>query len=241
MVRALFLSALFISSSALACKDLGPISDPNEPFRAEAAAGCVENLKILLGFPGLRVNGTDSSARTALILAAQNGQGETVAFLVEKTTSLPNLQDYSGNTALHYGAQSGNGLIVQALLRYPNTDPNILNKRGTSPFELALLSRSENAWMPFLQSPRLDKKAVYALHVAAKVGSINMMAKLLEAGYDVNDLGAGRWNTTVLRIAAESKNIELVQALLSVPGIDVNRGPADHSTLERAVWQSNNL
>ena len=94
--------------------------------------GSITDCKKLLN-NGSRVDDSDSTGQTALMIAARNNRLDIAGFLIERGADV-NLSSSSGVTALHYAALENhdqmsqllldNGAKVDATMRYSSTDGN---------------------------------------------------------------------------------------------------------------------
>lgn len=84
------------------------------------------------------LNSTDGSGCTALLIAAQYGHADLVAFLIQKGAD-PGALDNSKDSALHWGAYRGSSDIVGLLHHLGATDVDAKDGYGQTPLHLAAL------------------------------------------------------------------------------------------------------
>ena len=106
------------------------MSDVNERLIKAAKSGSAVEVKALLQDPKCRPLVGDSLGRTALMWAAQAGDQECVAFLLQ--TSNPLDADFHGMTALMWAAQGGSEACVKLLLPVSNALAKDKEKRTAS-------------------------------------------------------------------------------------------------------------
>ena len=125
-----------------------------------AENGNVDEMRSLLDSDAALIDSADDSQRTALIWAADRGNAELVALLLDRGADL-NLQDCDGQTALHYAAICGHADVAKALLADARCDRSITDNDGSVPIEYVdeddeELRDGESLWLllPHLYSHR---------------------------------------------------------------------------------------
>lgn len=101
------------------------------------------NIPLLAAFyqAGLTANVSDDKGYTALILAAYNGQAETVDYLLQSVGADPCQQDKRGNTALMGALFKGNFKIVKTLVDADCNLNQVNNNGQTAAMFAALFDR----------------------------------------------------------------------------------------------------
>ncbi|XP_016099177.1 serine/threonine-protein phosphatase 6 regulatory ankyrin repeat subunit A-like [Sinocyclocheilus grahami] len=151
------------SAAEMLIETLGPAivnatdSQTRTPLHAAAYTDHVECLQLLLGH-NAQVNAIDMLGKTALMMAAGNGQTNAVEVLVSSAKADLTLQDAHRNTALHLACSKGHETSALLILE-KLTDRNLINCTNTA-----------------LQTP---------LHVAAGNGLTVVVQELLGKGASV--------------------------------------------------------
>lgn len=205
--------------------------DMQELMRA-SAAGRVQRVNAILD-KGIDVDLTYQrdespwSGKTALMVAAENGQSGVLEALVRRKANV-NLKHYSDLTALMLAAGSGNTEAVKVLLAAgadPNAVGSYIHYGSFTPLMFAIRSRRENKLeaIDALVAGGADLNSKVAIRtplmVAVENNDADMIAALLKRGADVN--GRGGSEVTPLMWAAIAGTREAVQALLAA-GAEVN-------------------
>ena len=135
-----------------------------------------------------------------------------------------NLADMNGQTRLMLAAQDGDLPTVQALLSN-GADVNAANEDGRTALMYAAKKGDPAIVQALLgvsginiEAQAFDRST--ALCVAAREGKGDVVKALIDKGANVNITDEEGW--TPLMIAIEEGHLTTVQALLSVPGIDIN-------------------
>ncbi|CAL9181883.1 unnamed protein product [Musa hybrid cultivar] len=173
-----------------------------DSFHIAAKQGHLEVLKELFhSFPALAMT-TNSLNSTALDTAATQGHVDVVNLLLETDASLAKIARNNGKTVLHSAARMGHVNVVKSLL---DKDPRI--------------------------GLRTDKKGQTAFHMAVKGQNVEMVMELLKPDPSIINLEDNKGNKP-LHIATRKGNPKasyyilkfnlIVQALISVEGIDIN-------------------
>ena len=128
-----------------------------------------------------------------------------------------------GQTALHYAVTQNKPRCVEILKTLPNVDWNVRTKRGVYPLETAV-KKGYTDVLQILRSVRhLDISKVKSLFLrACNRNDLEKVRHCLEIGADVNWKGNDFHERSGLHLAADSNYEELLELLLSQPGVDVN-------------------
>jgi ankyrin repeat protein len=133
---------------------------------------------------GLDINATDSSGRTALILAAQNGRAQTVSLLIAHHANL-NHQDSLHHSALMKAARYGHADIVKQLIG-AGANLALTTETGNTALMLASEAGTTASVNELLHvESAVDAKnnvGDTALILAARKGHQDAVAALLKAG-----------------------------------------------------------
>lgn len=176
---------------------------------------------------------TSDDEKTALMIAAFNGQQGVVEVLVAKILGLENADlllaqtDKRGNTALHYAAWGGHLPCVELLVTTGRISTSQGNSEGILPLQLAaagnytdvvsylMKHQSHNDSNEPSSSTVIDPSSsgMNALHRAASYGAVETVELLLQQpeSFPVNAL-AGNGNTA-LHYAAQHGHFGVVLAL----------------------------
>jgi ankyrin repeat protein len=212
-----------------------------------AKNGDVKNVKALLG-TGASANATDSKGRTALWLAAFNGNLEVAQDLISARAEVDRVTGEHGETALNAAAGKGHVKIVEALLS-AGADANKNDTKGRTALCWAAFNGNlEVAQALIRKSAEVDKVGEHgetalivaaeiirksaevdkvgehgetALIVAAEKGHVKIVEALLGAGANVNHRDEG--GITPIKMAVQNDHKEVVKVLLDA-GANVNHG-----------------
>ncbi|CAI9107949.1 OLC1v1007445C1 [Oldenlandia corymbosa var. corymbosa] len=180
-------------------------------FLHDAAA--MERLDLLeilcLGYPDLDLDLVDSKGRTALHMAAIQGNLSMIRFLVSSGSD-PDVVDCRGWTPLHYATEEGHVQVVEYLLNHSISAKYTISRDGKTAYDIALEEGHSQLYnMLYLGD---------VLHSAARRGDIeSIQACLAESGgvanVDLNSRDQNGW--TPLHRAAFKGKIECVKMLVS--------------------------
>jgi palmitoyltransferase ZDHHC13/17 len=139
------------------------------PLHWACTESSIPHVALLLGKGAADIEARDSSGCTPLLIAAQYGQVEVVAFLLQKGAQLQAL-DKSGDTALHWAAYKGS-IPVCGLLGYYDTALTfgMVDHYGQTPLHLASL-RGHTSVVRYILRQLGNKKASDALFLKDKNG-----------------------------------------------------------------------
>ena len=184
-----------------------------------AKIGSVEAIKKHLA-AGVDVNAKNKSGYAALHFAASAGQVDAVAALIEAKADVA-LADKVKRTALHY-AVSNKHQSTAALLLDKGAPVNAKDKNGKTPLDRAT-GKSRAALAELLRSKggKTAKELLAAenIFIAAEVGDLESINKLLAGGADVNAKNKGGY--TLLHLAVRNGKQDAA-ALLLEKGAKVN-------------------
>ncbi len=193
-----------------------------------AVVYCPEAIPILAKY--IDVNARNEYCRTALDIAAIDGNVEAVRLLLELGADLAAKDDRcSGETPLHGAAYFGHVDVVKLLLSH-GADPNIRNRRGATPLHYAVSSGNTTIIKLLIDAGAdvnaKDREGRTPLHYTAygRKGA-DVVKLLVEMGADVN--ARDNKGNTPLHVAAEKCNIRTIKELLKVgadPTIRNNEG-----------------
>ncbi|MCB9492795.1 MAG: ankyrin repeat domain-containing protein [Epsilonproteobacteria bacterium] len=98
-----------------------------------AICGRISEMKRLLGFPPVPVNGLDEHQRTPLHWAVLAGQYEAAKLLLKHSAAI-DLQDDERKTALHYAVIADDTKMAKMLIK-KKAVINLPDKKGLCPFD----------------------------------------------------------------------------------------------------------
>jgi len=216
-------------------------SDGCSPLNIAAKFGCSDCVRLLSETPGIDVNHACSKGLTPLFYAVVFGHlGAAEAILVAKNV-LVNVM-HNGVSPLYYAAYSGCTDIVRALLQTPGILVNSRQAMEGSPLMIAVQKGHWQCVRLLLQVPgieinRLDNSGWAPLHYATCGKHWGCLQALLQTtGIKVNLLTSDGDGHFALGLAAEQGDLLSLQALLVVPGIEVNKsGPSGDTALHFAA------
>ncbi|UJR32979.1 hypothetical protein I4U23_020442 [Adineta vaga] len=185
-------------------------------------------------------------------LDAQNRDGNTplhdailydnelfAQYLLHQGANL-NLMNKEGNTPLHLVARDDNGKMWRLLTKYSQLNLIAMNKMGKTPLHLACAHERPNVASVLINKIKieeinlLDKQGRTPLHECAENLNGSLAKHLIRHGADENAKDSRQ--NTVLHLATEKGNLELVRTLIKSSSIDINQLNADmHSPLGLSI------
>ena len=178
-----------------------------------ARKGDISQLSLILR-SGCDVNSADYDSRTALHLAASEGNLSTVQSLLARNDISVDCRDRWGNTPLFDAVRNGHSVVAKELkLKGATLGLDETQTAG----ELCEMSKagSRDKLELFIESGAdvnaKDYDARTALHLASSVGNLPIVKALLERGAEVN--AKDRWFGTPLRDAVREGRMEVAKAL----------------------------
>ena len=172
---------------------------------------------------GAAINASNVFGKTALHLAAVEGNTDAVRFLLNEGARL-RMKDCEGKTPLHYAAErkEGRQLISCALIR-AGAAVDVVDDDGCAPLHNFVKNNQKNVLEYLLKDRFLsrhikinvdvkDSDGMTALHYAAKVGNKRVCSLLLGAGADGNAKDEN--GMTAMHYAAKCKNQEIAYLLM---------------------------
>ncbi|GAU89726.1 hypothetical protein RvY_02240 [Ramazzottius varieornatus] len=125
----------------------------------------------------------DNFGWTPLHFAAANGSAGILQSIFQHCASCLNKHDHNGMTALHLAAQNNKEEAVKCLLL--NGSKNSKNNEGVSAFRLAVMKRSSNAALAFVQSEHWKD---YVMQAGSKDGPQKQKALLVALTEELPDV-----------------------------------------------------
>lgn len=203
-----------------------------------AAHGNGETTAALLESLPKSVNVRNPQDQTPLMVAAQKGNADVVEALLKASASPDDTDGHNGWTAMMWAAASNALEAVKALLGFDSSTLNlsITDKEGNDALMIAI--KSGNTAVAKLLIKHIDVNAknnhgetpVVLAVEAAMVGFLpdstlrrelpTILSALVEKGANFN-LHANDGSTALLR-AVEKNDLDVVRALLSVKGVNIN-------------------
>ena len=196
------------------------------PLCTAAFFGYVKCLQELLKAEKIQLNQTTyDCGGTALFCAAKKNRLECLKILLAQPGVSVNVASIKGYTPLHFAASKGFDQCLLELLKRPDIDVNLPGREGTTPLHQAALHNQLGCLQLLLEHGGLQVNAVSenrgtALNICCEKGFKACAKALLGvSGIDVNHKLDG---CSPLQYAVCKNSLEIVHALLAVPGINVN-------------------
>jgi len=183
--------------------------EPAKSLHQAAADGEIEQVKSLIS-KGADINAKDKLGKTALHYAAEKGHAEVAKLLISHRAYV-NAMDRNWAKPLHYAAMRGDKQTVELLIS-EGADIDAQNKNGRGPWFEAMRSLAAGR-KEVVELLAAKGAKVPAFHLAAFIGDMDKLKKLLEEGTNVNT--PAMYNTTALHAAANSGKKDIVEFLIN--------------------------
>lgn len=207
---------------------------------SDAAEGDTDDILLRLCAQGA-VNARNPQGRGPLHIAAQAGNIAALKVFLAHPELDINMRDAKGDTALHLAENTG----VAGMLLEKGQDANIQNTDGNTALHCALQLRSTEVIHFLMEHTKLDsdihnKKGEHYMHIAAAKWDLQMFKQFAAAPPHRNLNMSDGNGETALHIATRSKNIDIVEYLLSIPSVAVNaRDKMGRTSLHLACEKGN--
>ena len=199
--------------------------DVHSPLSISAVKGYTEVVSLLLGDARIDTHVKDKKGHSPLWLAVQNQHEETVKVILDKVGIHPELDTRGADSVLYTAAEQDSEEIVQMLLGREEINLKEDPKLGGSALSRAVHLGHEGIVRLLLDKDGMDiSSATWSdgrtvLHITAFKGNATLTRLLLEKGIDPNAQDdKGR---TPLYLAAEDAHEDVVEVLVSTPGIEL--------------------
>jgi len=165
------------------------MTNRNQEFSVACLKGDLLDIRSFIEDPDFDINaGLDNTNSTGLILAARNGQYETIKLLVTAGADV-NRTDNHGSSALHFAALQGNERITRSLLA-GNANVDLADEEGCTPLMRAAAAGHLHVLLPLLDAGSLPNKTDDRGNTALLHGAYHywphVVATLLDYGADIN-------------------------------------------------------
>jgi ankyrin repeat protein len=168
---------------------------------------------------GVDVKAKDNTGRTALHIAAENGNEAVVRLLLEQGSVDPDSKNQDGGTPLLLAAGNGHTAVAQLLLPQNNVNPNSENNWGWTPLQLAANNGHKALVEQLLTNGSVDPNSENswgwtALTRETRNGHEEMVKLLLLSRKELNPNSETRYGWTPLSRAAAGGHEGLVRLLV---------------------------
>lgn len=204
----------------------------------------VATVQRLLARPDTDINVKNADGKTALMIAAQNGNAPLARLLLAHGAKV-DARRLGAETALCLAADAKHADVV-ALLLARGANPEVRFGKGQTPLMAAAEHRdrktvevllrhganvnARNNWQMTALMYAASAPAFYVASAEPSADLLGTVQLLLDAGADVNAVGYGEAEGTVFVYAAGGNSVALVRMLLAhganVTATDVNRRTA---------------
>ncbi len=187
---------------------------------------------------GIHIDAENEGGHTVLMKAVVSGNGPLVSYVLSCQANT-NARDKAGQTAVLHAVKSGNLEIVALLLSY-SADIDIPDYFGRTPLHWSVIllhPPTITQQLILRHKPKINTVNYFGFTPFINVvdfKNLNLVHFLVEHGADVNYPKKNR--TTPLMCAILNDSLNIVQFLLTVPGIDLNaRDYYGYTALMQAV------
>lgn len=211
-----------------------PGCDINSKSGGETALHCAvlcrmpNIIRMLLTTGKCDLHVKDYYGRTVLALASKASTADIVRIILDSAEArlIVNLGDNDGYTPLHHAACRGDKVITKLLLDVGQADLNAVTFSGSTPMELAAMSKQRSIIEMLMQSPNCQEDSLKWMDVAQlfldiENRNITAVKQVLERGripHNVMTLNG----LTPLMLAVELHSPDLITYLLSKAGLNPN-------------------
>ncbi|GBF61118.1 ankyrin repeat protein [Trichophyton mentagrophytes] len=204
--------------------------DGKTPLSMAAKNGHIEAVRLLLSTKRVKVDNLDNTSRTPLSYAAGNGHDDVVKLLLTSNECKPDLQDNIGKSALNWAASNGHVNVVKTLLSCKEVEPDLKDANRRTPLFNAAFSNHHQVVETLGNEEAVDVNSEDAsgdvpLYVAAKGGPKTVQALMKTGRVKVNFKGDD--GLTVLLRAISRKDIQAVETLVGIEGVDLKAHTPD--------------
>lgn len=210
--------------------------DVNRPTALHVA---VENDQVLsvttlLNHPDIDPNVRDAEGRTALHLACADDNAVLAALIAQHPKTDVNALNGSGETPLQVAVLSEAGAeLLELLVRHPRVDVNARGEHGFTALHISANAACFEDLCVFVMEPRFDldirdpngRTALHTLGMIDRSGKetdVFMCAQLLAVNTTVDNNAQDPDGFTPLHFFAMTNNVEVVEAMASMPWVNVN-------------------
>jgi ankyrin repeat protein len=176
-----------------------------------AHEGHVEIVQLLLNVPQVNIHAPDKKLETPLARALRRKHTAVTKMLMKKDSTETMDNDPNGQAIIRYAILKGERYVVEWLLRRERqdfeVDVNAVDGQGRTLMLLALEQHDEGVIKALLRDD------FRTLHLLVQRGELQLVKKLLEAGYDVNE--TYDYDATPLHTAISSGHLDIAKELVS--------------------------
>ena len=202
------------------------------PLHSAAVRGHGDVVRMLLE-AGTHVNIADQYGDTPLSYATAQGNQDVVRMLLEAGADV-NIRDRHDYTPLRVATTRGDHNLVRML--EAATSPRSLASASASASAAATADVYQEQPAPAAstaaQARRVTRQSLMELRVAIidkKPSAIALLRGLIAGGIDINI--RGQTGETLLHLAAQYENIDVVRFLLAQPGIDLHARDSQNTSI----------
>jgi ankyrin repeat protein len=193
------------------------------PVHYAAQNNHLDVMRFLVEEKGCDFTLPDNFGMTALHAACQNGSFDVAKYLIEKGAKLD--LDFIGRSPIDFAVQADAKEIIEYVAQMSSEAINTVDANGTTYLHKAVFAGAVNVVQLLKnQINAQDSLGFTPLHYVGQYSSVEIVGKLIEAGANIN--ATANNGLTPLMVAAQCNNRPVVEELLKVKELEINKKDA---------------